>query len=145
MPDKNFPHLLDTYAFTTHSDTVKETKEKLQKVNFERAKMEVDKEYIERRIDKLCDGRSTVQGCLERARDREEESKLRGQEAQRKKSAKLADSYEREIDKHDEYIDTLEETLEDLDRKQKKWDREQKKLRDIEKMCKNSVAKLQKK
>ncbi|KAF5682432.1 hypothetical protein FDENT_7676 [Fusarium denticulatum] len=130
---------------TTHSETENEITERFEKANFEIQKLEIDKEHVERRIYKLCQGRGKLEEILKRIRAREEESRLKGREAQMQKSANLASSYEREIGKHDDEINGREDTLENLDREQKKWDLELERLRDVEKMAQRLAAEVQKK
>ncbi|KAF5582238.1 hypothetical protein FPCIR_9670 [Fusarium pseudocircinatum] len=145
MVDKRLGRRKNAPSSTTHSETEKEITERFEKADFEIKKLEIDKEHVERRIDKLCQGRGKLEEILIRTRAREEENKLKGREAQMQKSANLASSYEREIGKHDDEINAREDLWENLDREQKKWDLELERLRDVEKMAQTLAAEVQKK
>ncbi|KAF5602718.1 uncharacterized protein FSUBG_7594 [Fusarium subglutinans] len=144
MPDKLLDRRKDVPTSTTRREPEKELVERIHRANFEINKLEVDKEYVKKRIDKLRQGKDQLKEIIRRTWDREEESKRKGQEAQRQKSAILARSYILELEKHEKEIKAVEYMLEDLDRRQNKWDLELKNLRDLETKGRNSVAKVQK-
>ncbi|KAF5649407.1 hypothetical protein F52700_681 [Fusarium sp. NRRL 52700] len=145
MLDKLLDRLQDVPKSTTHSETEKELVKRAETANFKIKKLEVDKEFVKKRLDKLYQGRGKLEKILERTRAREKESQLKGQEAQGQRSAELTRSYEHEIDRHQKEINEAVKILKRLDGEQKTWDLELKDLRDFEKMRRNSVPKVQKK
>ncbi|KAF5986172.1 hypothetical protein FCOIX_1660 [Fusarium coicis] len=145
MVDKLLSRRKGVPSSATPGETEKGITKRFEKANFEIKKLEIDKEHVERRIDKLCPGRDELEEILIRTRAREKESKLKGREAQMQKSANLARSYERETRKHDYEINAREDMLESLDGEQKKWDLELERLRDAEKMAQRVAAKVQRK
>jgi hypothetical protein len=129
MVDKPLSRRKGIPSSATHGETDKGITKRFEKANFEIKKLEIDKEHVERRIEKPCQGRDKLEEILERTRAREQESQLKGWETRMQKSANLARSYERGIRKHDNEINAREDMLENLDGEQKKWDLELERLR----------------
>ncbi|KAF4960335.1 hypothetical protein FGADI_982 [Fusarium gaditjirri] len=132
MSNKNLHPLPDAHSFTTKSE--EDAMERFEEIIFKVFKLEVEKERDRRRIYKLSGGRDELKEILESTMKREEESKRKGNETQRQKSAELARLCKRELGKHHEEISRLEKRVVGLNGRLL----ELKELRNAEKMRYNS-------